>query len=137
MKTFKDYWCSVCVAYTGLAIVKVLIETLSGTKDLHYQMNFGMLFVIICFTTFVLFMHRIFHKVPMLIVMIGQYVAIMGGVWLGIFVISNFTEVSDKAYTELFWQITIPYIIFAGIYYKSYFNEVKKANSNLKQIKKK
>lgn len=137
MKMFKDYWCSVCVAYTVLAIVKVLTEALIGMKDPFYQKNLGMMFGIICFATFVLFMHRIFHKIPMLIVMIGQYIVIMGGIWLEIWITGKFIEVSDKAYIELFWQVTLPYVVFAGIYYKSYFNEVKMANNNLSRLKEK
>lgn len=81
-------------------------------------------------------MHRIFHKVPLLFVMIGQYIDVICSVMLGIFLMSKLTEVSSNAYREMFLQITVPYIVFAGIYYASYFNEVKKANRNLSELKK-
>lgn len=136
MKTVKEYLLSVCVVYTILAMTKVILEGISRQKDPYYVMNFGILFVITCFAAFVLFMHRIFHKVPLLFVMIGQYAVVMGAVLLGIFVMSKFTEVSSTAYREMFLQITVPYIVFAGIYYASYFNEVKKANRNLSELKK-
>ncbi|MBQ4521998.1 MAG: hypothetical protein IJA10_03490 [Lachnospiraceae bacterium] len=136
MKIVKEYWISVCVVYTILALTKVLLEGISGQQDQDYLINFGMLFVITCFATFVLFMHRIFHKVPLLIVMIGQYVAIISTILLGIFVMSKFTEISSNAYREMFFQITVSYIVFASIYYVSYFNEVRKANRNLSELKK-
>lgn len=136
MKILKEYGISVCVVYTILAMTKVLMEAVGGRKDPYYLMNFAFLFVITCFATFVLFMHRIFHKVPLLLVMIGQYAVVIGGVFLFIFVAGMFMEVSPNAYRELFWQITLPYIILAGIYYISYFTEVKKANQNLSELKK-
>lgn len=136
MKIVKEYLLSVCVVYTILALTKVLMEGIGGYQDPYYVMNFGILFVITCFATFVLFMHRIFYKVPLLIVMIGQYVVVMGTVLLGIFVMSKFMAVSSNAYRDMFLQITLPYIVLAGIYYVLYFHEVKKANRNLNELKK-
>ncbi len=136
MKIVKEYLLSVCVVYTILSLIKVLMEGISGYQDPYYVMNFGMLFVVTSFATFVLFMHRIFYKVPLLFVMIGQYVVVIGGVMLGLFVMSKLMDVSPNAYRELFLQITVPYIVLAGIYYASYFNEVKRANRNLSQLKK-
>lgn len=136
MKIVKEYLLSVCVVYTILALSKVLMEAIGGRQDPYYILNFGIMFVITCFAAFVLFMHRIFHKVPLLFVMIGQYVIVMGTVLLGIFLLSRFTEISPSAYRDMFLQITLPYIVFAGIYYVSYFNEVKNANRNLSELKK-
>lgn len=135
MKTIKDYLLSVCVVYTILALTKVLMEGIGGKQDPYYVMNFGILFVITCYAAFILFMHRIFHKVPLLFVMIGQYVLVIGGVMAGIFIMSKLTEVSPHAYRDMFIQITLPYIVFAGIYYISYFREIKKANKTLKALK--
>lgn len=136
MKIAKEYLLSVCVVYTILSLLKILLEGVGRIQDPYYIMNFGLLFVITCFATFVLFMHRIFHKVPLLFVMIGQYLVVIGGVMLGIFVMSNLTDVSPSAYREMFLQITIPYIVFAGIYYASYFQDVRNANRNLSELKK-
>ena len=136
MKIVKEYLLSVCVVYTILSLLKVLVEGLGHRQDPYYVMNFTILVVIVCFATFVLFMHRIFHKVPLLFVMIGQYIVVIGGVMLGIFVMSKLEEVSPHAYREMFLQITIPYIVLAGIYYASYFQEVRNANHNLSELKK-
>lgn len=137
MKIAKEYLLSVCVVYTILSLFKLLIEGVGQKQDPYYIMNFGLIFVITCFATFVLFMHRIFYKVPLLFVMIGQYIVVIGGVMLGIFGMSNLVDVSSDAYRELFLQITIPYIVLAGIYYASYFQDVKNANRNLSELKKK
>ncbi len=136
MKMIKKYLISVCVVYTILAMTKVLMEAISGYHDPYYVGNFGSLFVVTCFATFVLFMHRIFHKIPLLFVMVGQYVVVIGGVLLGIYVLGKFVEVSPNAYRDMFIQITVPYVLFAGIYYVSYFHEVKKANENLSRLRK-
>ncbi len=135
MKIIKDYLLSVCVVYTILAMTKVLMEGISGKQDPYYVMNFGILFVITCFAAFVLFMHRIFTKVPLLFVMIGQYAVVIGGVMLGIFISSKFTEISVYAYRDMFIQITLPYVVFAAIYYIDYFREIKKANDIIKALK--
>ncbi len=135
MKMIKEYLLSVCVVYTILALTKVLIEGIGGKTDPYYVMNFGILFVITCYAAFILFMHRIFHKVPLLFVMIGQYVLVIGGVMAGIFIMSKFMEVSPATYRDMFIQITLPYIVFAGIYYIAYFREIKKANEIIKAIK--
>lgn len=136
MKILKEYLLSVCVVYTILALTKVLMEGMGGYHDPYYVLNFGILFVITCFAAFILFMHRIFHKVPLLFVMAGQYIILMGTVLLGMFIADKFIEMSDNAYRDMFLQITVPYILFAGIYYISYFNEVKNANRNLSELKK-
>lgn len=131
----KHYLLAVSVVYTILAMSKVLYEGITGRLDPNYVVNFGVMFIITCFATFILFMHRIFHKVPLLFVMIGQYVVVIGTVMLGIFVASKLTEVSPYAYREMFLQISIPYIICATIYYFNYFREIKKANDILKALK--
>lgn len=136
MKLAKEYLLSVCVVYTILSLLKVLLEGIGHKQDPYYIMNFGLIFVITCFAAFVLFMHRIFHKVPLLFVMIGQYIVVIGGVMFGIFVMSKIVDVSPNAYREMFVQITIPYIVLAGIYYASYFREVRNANRNLNELKK-
>lgn len=136
MKIVKEYLLSVCVVYTILALTKVLMEGISGQQDPYYVMNFGMIFVVTCFATFVLFMHRIFYKVPLLFVMIGQYILVIGGVMFGLFVMSKLMDVSPNAYHEMFLQITVPYIVLGGIYYASYFNDVRRANRNLSELKK-
>lgn len=136
MKIVKEYLLSVCAVYTILALTKVLMEGISGQQDPYYVMNFGMIFVVTCFATFVLFMHRIFYKVPLLFVMIGQYIVVIGGVMFGLFVMSKLMDVSPNAYREMFLQITVTYIVLGGIYYASYFNEVRRANRNLSELKK-
>lgn len=117
-------------------LTKVLLEEISRQPDPDYLMNFGRLFAVTYFATFVLFLHRIFHKIPLLYVMIGQYAVIMSIVFLGIYLADKLTDVSVHANRDIFLQITVPYLIFAGIYYLSYFNEVKKANHNLNELKK-
>lgn len=137
MKIAKEYLLSVCVVYTVLSLLKIILEGVGQKQDPYYILNFGLIFVVTCFATFVLFMHRIFHKVPLFFVMIGQYLVVIGAVMLGIFVTSKLGDVSPNAYGEMFLQITIPYIVLAGIYYVSYFQDVKKANRNLGELKKK
>lgn len=136
MRTIKHYLLSVCVAYTIFAISKILCEGITGRTDPNYVMNFGAMFIITCFAAFILFIHRIFYKVPLLFVIIGQYIVVIGSVMLGIFIASKLEEISPHAYREMFVQISIPYVVCAVIYYVNYFREIKRANDIIKAIKK-
>ena len=77
-------------------------------------------------------MYRIFHKVPLLFVMMGQYVLVICSVMAGIFIISKITEVSPSAYRDMFIQITLPYIVFAVLI----LGKSKKQTVLLKRLKK-
>ena len=66
----------------------------------------------------------------------GQYLVILGGIMFTIWVIGHFTELSEYAYRDMFRSFTIPYVIIAGWYYISLFQEIKKANEMLEEIRK-
>ena len=66
----------------------------------------------------------------------GQYLVILGGIMFTIWVIGHFTELSEYAYLDMFRSFTIPYVIIAGWYYISLFQEIKKANEMLEEIRK-
>ena len=60
--------------------------------------------------------------------MIGQYVLVMGIVFLGIWIGGHFSENAPSAYRDMFVSVTIPYVIGAIVYYISFFLQIKKAN---------
>lgn len=41
---------------------------------------------------------------------------------------SRFTDMHPNAYRDMFFSVTIPYIVLAGLYYISFFRQVKKPN---------
>lgn len=121
-------------AFTCVVIGKVLLESAMGHRDAYYIENILTLFVITVVATFILSLHKYLQNVPIILVMILQYVvligAVMGGIWIG----TKLVDMSPSAYREMFWCVTIPYVVLAGIYYFSFFWEVKNANKMLMEL---
>ena len=129
-----NFWSIVCSVFTCLLIGKVLWEAVNGHRDVYYIENILTLFGITVVATFILSMHKYMQNVPVLFVMVLQYAVligcVMGGIWLG----SHFTEMNPDGYRQMFWSVTIPYVVLAGIYYMSFFWEVKRANVMLSKL---
>lgn len=129
-----NFWNLVSGVFTCLLIGKILLEGLGGHRDAYYVENILTLFGITVLATFILSLHKYMQNVPVLLVMLLQYViligCVMGGIWLGSF----FTEISPNGYRDMFWTVSIPYVVLAGMYYISFFWEVKKANALLQEM---
>ena len=85
--------------------------------------------------TFVLSQYYRFQKYPLLVVILGQYILLIGIVMLITWIGGWFNELSEYAYRDMFLSFTIPYIIGVIIYYMAVFHEIKSANRTLKEIK--
>jgi hypothetical protein len=92
------------------------------------------MFAIVCIATFVLGMNQFLKHIPLLFVMIGQYLVVVGSAMLFMCIYSFYNEINPGGYKDMFISVTIPYFILAGIYYLYYFREIKKANKLLKSI---
>jgi len=129
-----NFWSIVSGVFTCLLMGKILLEGITGHQDAYYIENILTLFGITVVATFILSMHKYLQNVPVLLVMILQYViligCVMGGIWIG----SHFTDINPDGYGQMFWSVTIPYVVLAGIYYISFFWEVKKANAILLEM---
>ena len=129
-----NFWSIVSGVFTCLLMGKIILEGITGFHDKYYIENILTMFVITVVATAILSMHKFLRNVPLLLVMLLQYVALIGSVMGGLWVVSYFTDMDMNAYRDMFLSVTIPYIVLAGVYYISFFREVKKANKLLAEI---
>lgn len=129
-----NFWSIVSGVFTCLLIGKIILESIMGYRDVNYAENILTLFIITVAATAILGMHKYLQNVPILLVMFLQYVGLIGSVMGAIWVISCITDVSPSGYWDMFWSVTIPYVVLAGVYYISFFREVKKANALLLEM---
>ena len=129
-----NFWSIVSGVFTCLLIGKILLEAVTGHRDMYYIENILTMFGITLVATFILSMHKYMQNIPVLLLMLLQYAVligcVMGAIWIG----SHFVETNPNGYQEMFVSVTIPYVVLAGIYYISFFWEVKKANALLSEM---
>lgn len=130
----NNFWSIVSGVFTCLLIGKLIMERISGHRDVYYIENIFTMLVITIVATFILSLHKYLQNVPVVPVMILQYVILIGCVMGGLWIMSQFSEMNPEGYKDMFWTVTIPYVILAGIYYISFFLEVKKANVLLSEL---
>lgn len=129
----RHNFCSIVSGvFTCLLIGKVILESIMGHRDANYVENILTLFVITVAATFILSMHKYLQNLPILPVMLLQYVVLIGIVMGAIWLESLFTDIYPNGYRDMFWSVTIPYVVLAGVYYVSFFISIKKANTLLK-----
>ena len=132
----KNFLPIVCICYTLISLGKILEETIMGYKDPYYVENFITIFLISLIATLVLGLHYYLQNVPLTIVILGQYIFLLGIIMFGLWIVSHFQKVASTGYRDLFFSFTIPYLIGAIIYYVSIFIQTRKANHILKELKK-
>ena len=118
----------VCVSFTLIVCGKLLLEKSIGFIDKYYTENIFMCLGISVLATAILSLHYYLQRFPFIPVVIGQYLLVIGIVFLGIWIGGHFTENAPSAYRDMFVSITIPYVIGALVYYISFFYQIKKAN---------
>lgn len=129
-----NFWSIVSGVFTCLLIGKIILEGIMGYRDVNYAENILTMFIITVAATAILGMHKYLQNVPVLLVMLLQYAGLIGGVMGVIWFLSRITDVAPSGYRDMFWSVTAPYVVLAGVYYISFFREVKKANELLLEI---
>ena len=124
----------VCGVFTCLLIGKLVLESLSGHRDAYYIENIFFMFGVTVVATFILSLHKYLQSFPVALVILVQYVVLIGCVMGGLWLMSRFSEMNPEGYKDMFWTVTIPYAVLAGMYYVSFFVEVKKANRLLAEL---
>lgn len=124
----------VCVTFTLIVCGKLILEKITGYVDKNYTENIFTCLGISILATFILSLHYYLQRFPFIPVAIGQYLALIGFVFLGIWLLGHFTEMSPSAYHDMFVSVTIPYVIGAIVYYISFFMEIKKANEVFQKL---
>ncbi|MBD5493562.1 MAG: hypothetical protein HDR12_04045 [Lachnospiraceae bacterium] len=137
MKIIKrqNFWSVVCIVFTLLLFGKILLEFIVQGVFGNYQENILIMFGLSLLATFVLSQYYRFQKYPLLVVILGQYILLIGVVMLITWIGGRFYELHRDAYRDMFLSFTIPYTIGVIIYYAAVFHEIKAANRALKEIK--
>lgn len=136
-KKWKQYAQTVCTVYTCVVIWKVIVETLQGVIDVQYGKNLLIMFLITCLATAILYSYEKMQSFPLIPVIIGQYVLVMGIVLGGIFFAEKIgiTQIDAGGYRDLFISVTVPYGVGAIIYYVVFFINIRKANRMLQKMR--
>lgn len=132
----ENFFPIVCTCYTIISLSKILMESMLGYQDPYYVENFITIFIISLVATLVLSLHYYLQNVPITLVILGQYIFLVGIIMLGLWIESHIREVAATGYRDLFYSFTIPYVIGAMVYYISVFLQTRKANQILEEIKK-
>ena len=132
----KSYLKTVCVVYTCLVLGKVIVENVTGRPDGSYGTNILLMFLIACLATAVIDSYEKLQEFPLIPVMIGQYLVVIGIVVGCVFLAdrAGFTEITKSGYRDLFFSVTVPYVIGAIIYYASFFGEIRNANRMIREM---
>lgn len=133
----KTFIPTVCVVYTVLSMSKIVLEASVQDRFGNYQSNLLMMLFLSFLATLVLSQHYRLQQIPLIVVVIGQYLLLMGVILVIMWISGFYTELHPNAYRDMFLSFTIPYIIGAAIYYINVFREVKDANEIINSIKKK
>ena len=112
----------VCITFTLIVCGKLLLEKSTGFIDRYYTENIFTCLGISVLATFVLSLHYYLQRFPFIPVAIGQYLALIGFVFLCIWIAGYFTENAPSAYKDMFVSVTIPYVAGAIVYYMNYHN---------------
>lgn len=131
----KNFFPIVCIIFTILVLGKILLEAIVQKLFGGYQENILIMFVLSLLGTFVLSQHYRFQKLPLLAVIIVQYLVLISIVMVLVWVGSWFEPVHENGCRDMFLSFSIPYGIAAAVYYISFFQEVKRTNQTLEKIR--
>lgn len=131
----QNFFSYVCVVFTMLVLGKVLLEYIVQGIFGNYQGNLLVMFMLSLLAVFVLSQYHRFQKYPLLAVIVGQYVVLIGIVMLIIWGFGFFVPLHEDGYRDMFVSFSIPYAIGVVVYYAALFHEVKQVNQSLQKIK--
>lgn len=133
----SSYFSNVCVVFTLLLFIKIIIEYfIDYTSFDNTRVNIVLIFAFSAIGLFVLEQHKRFEKLPMVLVLVIQYIIALTSVMMIIWICGNFLELSNTAYRDIFITFTIPYIIGAIWYYLCLLYDARKANIILEKCRK-
>lgn len=130
----KNFISIVCISFTLVVCGKLILEGLMGFTDKNYTMN---IFAILGFSiiiTAVLALHFYLQKFPLIPVLIGQYLGVVGLTVAFVKITDFIADTATNAMIQMIASVTIPFIISAIVYYIAFFRQVNKANDILSEI---
>lgn len=133
----RNFFPIVCTVFTVLMLGKVLLEAVLQGVFGEYQGNILMMFLFSLLGTFVLSLHYRFRDLPLLAVIVVQYlvlvILVLGVTWVS----SLFAPIHENGYRDMLLSFSIPYGIAAAVYYVSLVYEVRRANRILEKVRRK
>ena len=120
----KNFIPIVCTIFTVLVIFKIVFEAVFQHTFESVQQNILFMLMMSIIGTFVISQHYRLQKLPLVLVIIIQYLFLITFVMLFTWFTSFFEELAFYAYRDMFLSFTIPYIIFAVLYYVNLFIEI-------------
>lgn len=131
----STFFSGVCIFFTILLFTKFILEYFMDSTSLdNTRKNIIFMFLFCVISLFVLEQHKRFDRLPMVVILILQYLVALAVVMLLVWISGRFEELSEHAYRDVFLSYTIPYIFGAAWYYISLFLEAKKANAILDRV---
>ena len=129
----KSYLKTVCVVYTCLVLGKVIFKNVTKRPDGQYGVNLLSMFFVACLGTAVLKSYKKLQGFPLIVVIIGQYILDIGVVLGSVSIADKWglTQITTGGYRDLFFTVTVPYLMGAIFYYLFFFSEIRKANKIL------
>jgi len=131
----KNFFSVVCVIFTILLMVKILLEYVAQGIFGNYQENILTMFFLSLAATFILSQHYRLQKYPLLVVIVGQYVLLIGIVMLITWLSGRIQPVHENGYRDMFLSFTVPYVIGVVLYYGAVFHEIRRADEALQKLK--
>ncbi|MBU5473326.1 hypothetical protein [Roseburia sp. MSJ-14] len=124
---------TVCVVYTCLVLGKVIFKNVTKRPDGQYGVNLLSMFFVACLGTAVLKSYKKLQGFPLIVVIIGQYILDIGVVLGSVSIADKWglTQITTGGYRDLFFTVTVPYLMGAIFYYLFFFSEIRKANKIL------
>ncbi|MCM1122635.1 MAG: hypothetical protein NC416_08630 [Eubacterium sp.] len=132
----QNFFPTVCVVYTLLVLGKLVLEYIVQGVWGNYQGNLLLMFVLSTLAVFVLSQYYRFQKYPLIAVIVGQYLVLIGGVMFFTWISGFFEPMHEHGYRDMFLSFSIPYVLWVVAYYTRMFREVRAANRALGEIKK-
>ena len=132
----RNFFPIVSVVFTILVLSKVLLEAIVQNVFGGYQENLVLMFLLSLLATLVLSQHYRFQSFPLLVVMLLQYLLLIGVVMLITWLASFFEPLHEDSYRDMFLSFSIPYLAGAVIYYISLFFEIRRVDQAIKDIRK-
>lgn len=109
-------------------------ELVIGKRDAYYVENLLVMFGITIAAVAVLSLHYYLQNIPLPVVIVLQYLLLLGMIFLFIWVESHFGQMSRNAYRDMFRSFTVPYVIAAAGYYIQFFVKIKTVNQMLMDL---
>lgn len=134
--TKKNFISISCIIFTCLVVGKIILEAFMQNKFGNDQANLIAMLLLAYAGTFILSQHHRLDRFPLLVIFLIQYLIILSLAVLIVWVGSFLEPVAEGGYLDMIRSVSVPYIIFAIIYYISLYFENRKANKLIQTIRK-